>query len=188
MQFRPESLPFQLSPFRTSSPKRRSGEERCFTMSPTQEMGSVLPISSADTHESHAKAWSNGVAADGSWSSTPQSDQVPQMERIMPIAIVGMSCRFPGNSSNPERLWKMISQSRSGWSNVPKDRFKQTSFYHPKRGMEGTVSPTLLASFTSQRYVLTETCSSMHKGPTSSARMSPHSTHLFSISPQKRPR
>lgn len=152
-------------------------------MSLAQDMESMLPKS---------KELSNGVVASGSLSSAlqidPQAIHNPEMEEIMPIAIVGMSCRLPGSSSNPEKLWKMLSQGRSGWTNVPEDRFKQTSFYHPKRGTKGTVSPMILASFPFHLPALTGKISLMRKGPISSTTMSPNLTHHFSTLPQKRPR
>lgn len=52
----------------------------------------------------------------------------------LPIAVIGMSCRFPGGSTNPEKLWEMLSEGRDGWSEGAKDRFNMTSFYHPVTG------------------------------------------------------
>lgn len=48
-----------------------------------------------------------------------------------PIAVIGMSCRLPGGASNPEKLWKMLSEGRGGWGKVPEDRWRSKSFYHP---------------------------------------------------------
>ncbi|KAL8882951.1 MAG: hypothetical protein Q9198_000127 [Flavoplaca austrocitrina] len=56
----------------------------------------------------------------------------------MPIAVVGMACRFPGDSSNPAKLWDMLANKRSGWSRVPAERFTQDSFEHPSSAVGGT--------------------------------------------------
>ncbi|KAK0741973.1 hypothetical protein B0T21DRAFT_408828 [Apiosordaria backusii] len=48
-----------------------------------------------------------------------------------PIAIVGMSCRFAGDVDSPEKLWKLVSEGRSAWSEIPKDRFNVDGFLHP---------------------------------------------------------
>ncbi|ARZ72145.1 polyketide synthase [Streptomyces albireticuli] len=39
-----------------------------------------------------------------------------------PIAIVGMSCRFPGGVGSPEELWRMLHEGRDGISAFPTDR------------------------------------------------------------------
>ncbi|WP_240687245.1 type I polyketide synthase [Amycolatopsis suaedae] len=39
-----------------------------------------------------------------------------------PIAIVGMSCRFPGDVRNPDDLWRLVSRGGSGISGLPTDR------------------------------------------------------------------
>jgi acyl transferase domain-containing protein/nucleoside-diphosphate-sugar epimerase/acyl carrier protein len=39
-----------------------------------------------------------------------------------PIAIVGMSCRYPGGVSSPEQLWEMVSAGRDVLSEFPSDR------------------------------------------------------------------
>lgn len=56
-----------------------------------------------------------------------------------PIAIVGMSCRFPGESDSPEKLFKLCSDARSAWSEFPADRFNAKGFYHPHAERLGTV-------------------------------------------------
>src|SRR5271163_1780810 len=39
-----------------------------------------------------------------------------------PIAIVGMSCRFPGGVDTPEGLWEMVAEGRDVMSEFPSDR------------------------------------------------------------------
>src|SRR5271170_6217270 len=39
-----------------------------------------------------------------------------------PIAIVGMSCRFPGGVDSPDSLWDMVADSRDVMSQFPTDR------------------------------------------------------------------
>ena len=56
-----------------------------------------------------------------------------------PIAIIGMACRTPGQVSNPEDLWQMCAQGRSGWSEFPGSRFNHEAFYHPNPAKAGCV-------------------------------------------------
>lgn len=69
--------------------------------------------------------------------STPNSDMNASP---MPIAIIGMGCRFPGDATNPERLWNLLASGRSAWSPIKPDRFHTEAWYHPDQGHIGTVS------------------------------------------------
>ena len=58
---------------------------------------------------------------------------------VMPIAVVGMGCRYPGSATNPEKLWEMCAEQRDAWSRLSKDRFNADEFYHPDPSRNGTV-------------------------------------------------
>ncbi|EAA29886.2 hypothetical protein GE21DRAFT_5309 [Neurospora crassa] len=53
------------------------------------------------------------------------------MDSNMPIAIIGMSCRFAGDVDSPSKLWDLLAQGKSAWSEIPKDRFNIDGFHHP---------------------------------------------------------
>ena len=65
----------------------------------------------------------------------------PAHEASTPIAIVGLSCRFPGDATSPAKLWRLCAEGRSAWSEIPEDRFNRHAFYHPQSDNHGTVSP-----------------------------------------------
>lgn len=58
----------------------------------------------------------------------------------VPIAIIGIGCRFPGGANSPEEFWKLLSEGRNAWSKVPKDRFNEDAFHHPNQDVNGTIS------------------------------------------------
>lgn len=59
--------------------------------------------------------------------------------KTMPIAIVGMSCRFPGGATDPSKLWDLCVNGRSAWSEIPENRFVRDAWYHPDKEHIGTV-------------------------------------------------
>lgn len=61
-------------------------------------------------------------------------------DKIEPIAIIGLSCRFPGDASTPGGLWDMMSEARRGHSKIPADRFNADTWYHPSHDRRGAVS------------------------------------------------
>jgi len=58
----------------------------------------------------------------------------------MPIAVVGMGFRGPGDASSLDGLWKMIEEKREAWSTIPADRWNNEAFYHPDANRTGTVN------------------------------------------------
>ena len=65
----------------------------------------------------------------------------------MPIAVVGIGFRGPGEATNVEKFWNMILQAREAWSPVPKEKWNNDAFYHPDASRNGTVDT---ATFTVQ--------------------------------------
>ena len=84
------------------------------------------PEPSRDSHKvNDLRTISTGVAIE-----TPE---------VIPIAIVGMACRFPGNATTPKGLWELCCDGRSAWSEIPKDRMNIEGFWHPDVSKVGCV-------------------------------------------------
>lgn len=47
------------------------------------------------------------------------------------IAIIGMSCRFPGGASNPEKYWNLLKNKVDASSDIPQNRWDNKRFYNP---------------------------------------------------------
>ncbi|EST37931.1 hypothetical protein N566_10265, partial [Streptomycetaceae bacterium MP113-05] len=56
-----------------------------------------------------------------------------------PIAVIGMSCRFPGDVSTPEELWQLLADGGDGMGAFPVDRgWDLERLYNPDHTQVGT--------------------------------------------------
>src|SRR5262245_66675588 len=58
--------------------------------------------------------------------------QVDALRRAQsePVAIVGMSCRFPGGR-DPESFWQFLRDGGDAIAEIPRDRWDVDAFYDP---------------------------------------------------------
>ncbi|KAF2966748.1 hypothetical protein GQX73_g6838 [Xylaria multiplex] len=49
------------------------------------------------------------------------------------IAVVGLSCRFPGNGASLEGFWQSLCAGESAWSEIPQGRFNKNAFWSPSK-------------------------------------------------------
>lgn len=53
------------------------------------------------------------------------------------IAVVGMSCRFPGGAVNPNRYWDVLASGTNAAATVPPERWDANAYYDPRPGTRG---------------------------------------------------
>jgi len=103
----------------------------------------------ADGHaDEHARGQLNGCTTErtnggfiNGGSHANVNDGPANSGKPMPVAIVGMACRMPGDVSTPAEFWELCARARSGWTEVPKERFDNARFHHPNPGKGGTLNP-----------------------------------------------
>ncbi|MCW3464780.1 type I polyketide synthase [Chitinophaga nivalis] len=55
------------------------------------------------------------------------------------IAIVGMSCRFPGGADSPEAFWDLLQQNKDAMEEIPADRVDLDRYYDAQKGLPGKI-------------------------------------------------
>jgi len=66
--------------------------------------------------------------------------QFGQDERVPPLAIIGISFRFPEEATSVDGFWKMLSEKRCVSKETPADRFNIDAHYHPDTNRTDTLS------------------------------------------------
>ncbi|KAK9800099.1 hypothetical protein SCARD494_01892 [Seiridium cardinale] len=77
------------------------------------------------------------VSASANFVLDPVIRGLAKTETTMPIAIIGMACRFGGEATSPSKLWDLCAAGKDGWSLIPKDRFDVQSLYHTDKTRVG---------------------------------------------------
>jgi hypothetical protein len=94
----------------------------------------TTPVS--DSPDSYEVAYTDGYKSGYSEGYTASHIEL----KHQPIAIIGMACRFPGDVSTPDEFWELLARSRTGFSEIPKERFSSERFFHPNPGKSGTTN------------------------------------------------
>lgn len=63
-----------------------------------------------------------------------------EAQRHEPIAIVGMSCRFPGGATSPDAFWKLLQTGTDGIEEVPPYRWDIDAYYSPDASDHGKMT------------------------------------------------
>ncbi|NER93851.1 MAG: type I polyketide synthase [Symploca sp. SIO1B1] len=66
-------------------------------------------------------------------------DAVTGKNKSEPIAIIGMSCRFPGGASTSEAFWDILQNGVDAITEVPKDRWHLDDYYNPDPDTPGKI-------------------------------------------------
>jgi hypothetical protein len=66
--------------------------------------------------------------------------EVTPIDIIEPLAIVGLSLKFPEDATDADSFWDMLMSGRNVSTEFPKDRLNIDSFNDPKHDRQGTVS------------------------------------------------
>ena len=66
-------------------------------------------------------------------------DNVLEDDKLQPIAVIGMSLKFPQSATTPESFWNMLLDGKSAMTEFPKNRLNIDAFYHPDANRRGSV-------------------------------------------------
>ncbi|MDP9587245.1 UNVERIFIED_ORG: amino acid adenylation domain-containing protein [Burkholderia contaminans] len=61
-------------------------------------------------------------------------------DRNEPIAVIGMACRFPGQSDTPSAFWQLLDHARDAVAEVPAERWDIDRYYDPDPSTPGKMA------------------------------------------------
>lgn len=68
---------------------------------------------------------------------TPKASTGGMTPREGDIAIVGIGCRFPGESNDPQSFWNMLVNDVDAITEIPPERWDVEAWYDPRPGIAG---------------------------------------------------
>lgn len=71
--------------------------------------------------------------------SKMKSPEAKHVSHSEPLAIVGISCRFP-LAENPDEFWDLLTRGVDAVSNVPEDRWKSHDYFSEESGKRGYIN------------------------------------------------
>ncbi|MCU0980175.1 MAG: phosphopantetheine-binding protein, partial [Pirellulaceae bacterium] len=71
---------------------------------------------------------------------TQQRLEAFERQRDEPIALVGMSCRFPGAANDTESFWRMLCDGVNAIREIPAERWDVDAFYDPDPAAPGKMN------------------------------------------------
>ena len=143
------------------SPKESVPESKAkglTTLKPFYQEPSAIHTPSSQSPDTHINGYPgkelSGASAQvdrretsGYPTATVASTLPATSEEVVPIAIIGMSCRLSGGASDVEKFRELAFEGRSTWSKVPESRFNVDAFYHPDSDRPDSVSLRVLSGF-----------------------------------------
>ena len=97
-------------------------------------LGRSLPTTVAFEHPT-VEALTGYLAAELFAASSAEAAPGPRTEEARPanepIAVVGLSCRFPGGAEDPEAWWQQLRSGVDATTEVPSDRWNAAAYYDP---------------------------------------------------------
>jgi len=55
---------------------------------------------------------------------------------VVPIAVTGIGCRFPGDVNDVDAFWKMLMDGVDAVADIPSERWLKDRFHHPEKGRD----------------------------------------------------